>query len=335
MMAIHDISVILQDKVYELEMEFLNDYEEAQQAVVDSYILYSQYLIGSRIRGEYCLYSVIANDAGLLSWANKDSAEEAKETYENTVDVLLRIQKELLGIKDQKQVALDDYMDNFELMVKEVGGQFSEETGHHQNWVIKDQDLQYGNYFNSNRVDEVTLISDLYSIYGTYIGQDLERAKEILLDSSWNISENRSDIEVVVFQKNEINMQVHYQENVLTSISFWRTDETIMSTENNGVSDSVNSSLSDVNYLLGTLYTEGYDKEEAWAVSYKTQFYDDGTVVNEGYRNKDVGTYKLLDDGTVIATYNENYISMAGRSSQSLIPSYVSITILVSNYLIF
>lgn len=82
MMAIYDISEILQGKIIETGTEFLNNLgKDNEESLVETYIALSNYLIGCRIRGEYCLYSVVAEDAGLLSWFNKNSAEEARLWY--------------------------------------------------------------------------------------------------------------------------------------------------------------------------------------------------------------------------------------------------------------
>lgn len=89
--------------VTELSIDFfekIGTQEEAKS--IDQYELFAQYLIGCRIRGEYCLYSIVANDAGLLSWFNKKSAEEAKNWYETKADKILDIQKELLKVKNNK-----------------------------------------------------------------------------------------------------------------------------------------------------------------------------------------------------------------------------------------
>ncbi len=105
MMAIYDISRCLQDKIYDLEMEFLETEllsegkKRSNCTVVESYILHEQFLIGCRIRGEYCIYSIVANDAKLLSWANKKSATEAKEVYEKTAAILSGINNKLNNIK--------------------------------------------------------------------------------------------------------------------------------------------------------------------------------------------------------------------------------------------
>lgn len=95
-MAIYDISEILQEELLELESEFLNNYgQKCQMDVINRYITYSQYLIGCRIRGEYCIYSIIANDAGLLSKFGVESGKEAEEWYKNKSRKMIILQRTL------------------------------------------------------------------------------------------------------------------------------------------------------------------------------------------------------------------------------------------------
>lgn len=95
-LALYDISSILQVEVSELGVEFFETIGTEREAdIIEEYGALAQYLIGCRVRGEYCLYSIVANDAGLLSWFNKESAEEAKIWYEYKVGKILDIQAEL------------------------------------------------------------------------------------------------------------------------------------------------------------------------------------------------------------------------------------------------
>lgn len=102
MMVIYDISEILQGKIIETGTEFLTDLgKDNEESLVETYIALSNYLIGCRIRGEYCLYSVVAEDAGLLSWFNKDSAEEARKWYDDKTKKVLAIQNNLLQVYEE------------------------------------------------------------------------------------------------------------------------------------------------------------------------------------------------------------------------------------------
>lgn len=81
-MALYDISEILKNELLETENRFLAHYKnKTATKYVNDYILFSQYLLDCRIRGEYYMYSIVANDAGLLSWFNKKTADETKQWY--------------------------------------------------------------------------------------------------------------------------------------------------------------------------------------------------------------------------------------------------------------
>lgn len=78
--------------------QFTTDYSsnEAQEMLyeeVKRYVSLSEYIINCDVRGEYCMYSIVANDAGLLSWFNKKSAEEAEQWYYDSCELLESIQK--------------------------------------------------------------------------------------------------------------------------------------------------------------------------------------------------------------------------------------------------
>ena len=117
MAALHDISVILQEKIIDLSSEFVEKYgTDEEEKTIDDYILYSQYLIGCRIRGEYCVYSTVANDAGLMSWFNKKDAEETRKWYEDKTKKIINIQNNLLNIynvQDIRENVLENNLNEF------------------------------------------------------------------------------------------------------------------------------------------------------------------------------------------------------------------------------
>ena len=102
MMALHDISDILVNGLFETESKVVSNIYNNNSDGVTNYINLSQYLIMTRIRGEYCLYSIVAKDTGLLSWFNKESQEDAKKWYDNKAKKLSAIQEELLAVNDTK-----------------------------------------------------------------------------------------------------------------------------------------------------------------------------------------------------------------------------------------
>lgn len=89
MMALHDINESLRTATLNLQNTFLDSMgTEEEEGLADQYITLLKYVIGCHIRGEYCLYSVVASDAGLLSWFNKQSVQEAEAWYENQAKIL-------------------------------------------------------------------------------------------------------------------------------------------------------------------------------------------------------------------------------------------------------
>lgn len=118
MMALYDISVVLQTEILDVGNTLLTNYGNTVETnAIEEYVLLSQYLIGCRIRGEYCLYSIVANDAGLLSWFNKESAREVKVWYDNKAKKVLAIQENLLKILEE-DISL-------------------EESGEMYNWIVE------------------------------------------------------------------------------------------------------------------------------------------------------------------------------------------------------
>ena len=55
---------------------------------------------------------------------------------------------------------------------------------------------------------------------------------------------------------------------------------------------------------VGRWYTDGYDVNDNWAGSYYLEFHDDGTALCEGYRNRDTGTYEIMEPGKLRITFD-------------------------------
>lgn len=98
MMALHEISVILQTELLSLNSDFLDKYpsDESDQ-FAEQFISFSKYLISARLRGEYCLYSVVTSDDGLLYWFGKANREEAAKWYERQNERISEI-KDAIGV---------------------------------------------------------------------------------------------------------------------------------------------------------------------------------------------------------------------------------------------
>ncbi|MEE1154943.1 MAG: hypothetical protein UH241_07290, partial [Acutalibacteraceae bacterium] len=97
MEAIYNISVILQDELF--DNKYPNSINtENEIDYISRYVTFSEFLISSRIRGEYCFLSVMSEDAGLLNLFYKSTAKEAKKKYNDKVEALLATRKMLLDI---------------------------------------------------------------------------------------------------------------------------------------------------------------------------------------------------------------------------------------------
>ena len=63
------------------------------------------------------------------------------------------------------------------------------------------------------------------------------------------------------------------------------------------------------------------DSSQEYTSRYSTQFKSDGTVETTGYRNIDTGTYEVVGENTIQATFDQNYFESAGQNKQ-LIEGY-------------
>lgn len=101
-MALSDISSVLQDKTVELAKNFTKTSND-KKTIINNYITFSQYLTECRISGEYCFYRIISQNKALLSWAKKDSSAALDELYNTKVENILSIENLLLNINSSSQ----------------------------------------------------------------------------------------------------------------------------------------------------------------------------------------------------------------------------------------
>lgn len=100
--ALYDISTILQTKVLNSTSDFsshLNDSDADKY--IDEYITYANLLIGCRIRGEYCTYTILAEDSGLLSLLSDKT--DAKNWYDSQSSAIIRLKNKINNIKSSKE----------------------------------------------------------------------------------------------------------------------------------------------------------------------------------------------------------------------------------------
>lgn len=136
MMALYDISLILQSDLLALASEF---YEEGRDDTVLSFVSLAQYLTVVRVRGEYCIYNVAAVDGGLLTWFQGQYGDEAKAWYEKRSDWLFNMRNRIREILHTQTVAeqnQDLLMQKMEELISASGIVEQQLSWEVKNWTV-------------------------------------------------------------------------------------------------------------------------------------------------------------------------------------------------------
>ncbi len=64
-------------------------------------------------------------------------------------------------------------------------------------------------------------------------------------------------------------------------------------------------SAQDNSAAVGVWYTDGYDEDDNWAMSYKIELTAEGNATCTGWRNKDAGFYEMTGDNTALITFDQ------------------------------
>lgn len=197
---------------------------------------YYKMLITTHARGEFLVRQLLIDGGGVFSWFFRDSDESIEQWYADQIDIMgeyfgvldkmFAVKKETVTTspeiprEKEKNTVVDitGYINDFSSMYSAVGGKYSDETGDHEQWVIGDG-IQYGNYMGSSSVDEVSINSDKYRIYGISVGQDINEAKKILAGDGWDVL---PEDEYGQAKKGELNIRCQKEYDRITSISFWK-----------------------------------------------------------------------------------------------------------------
>ena len=172
------------------------------------------------------------------SYSNKDeefttiTEEEAlsiRDSWPQIIDFPLTYFSEYSPHKENNSEATNNNQDNIDLtnslesitnMIELVGGSPSQETGDHQSWYIGDN-IQYGNYFESDRTDEIFVSGDKYQLFGVYYGQSLESAQKSMSNLGWK--EESSNVEdYYEYTKDSMNFWIRTTGDSVSSFGFWR-----------------------------------------------------------------------------------------------------------------
>lgn len=93
LMALRDIGNILCNELKHIASEY--ERGKYDEKIAENYFIFSKYLIGCRLRGEYCCYSIVATDSGLLSRFSFKKAEEAYQWYVKKSATIVDVQEDM------------------------------------------------------------------------------------------------------------------------------------------------------------------------------------------------------------------------------------------------
>lgn len=112
-MAVTEISQLLSENLQNMTAEELNDAIGTKKELdfVQKYVMQSKFLVNCRVRGEYCWYSLIANDAGLMSYFNKETGKKAEKIYNSMVEIMEEINTELDKIMECEIIDNEEFSD--------------------------------------------------------------------------------------------------------------------------------------------------------------------------------------------------------------------------------
>lgn len=105
--ALYDISCALQSELLDMSQATITEFSNEKAEYT---IRLAQMLIDCRIRGEYCIYSILVSDAALLSWGNKATTEDARAWYDDLLNRLLSLESRLILILD---ISADTELESF------------------------------------------------------------------------------------------------------------------------------------------------------------------------------------------------------------------------------
>lgn len=118
-MAVNEIGKVLSEKLQDMVTEELDDVIGTKEELdfVQKYVMQSKFLINCRVRGEYCWYSLVANDAGLMSYFNKETGKNIEKMYNGMVAAMEEIDAELDKIMEYR--AKESTGSVFEILLSE------------------------------------------------------------------------------------------------------------------------------------------------------------------------------------------------------------------------
>lgn len=95
--AIHDISIILENELNGIKDSFQKDNTKVTETDAQNYITYGNYLISSRVQGQYCMTAIYLQPS-MQKWLKDSDIENAKSLYNRLTSKLLDTKKNLDAI---------------------------------------------------------------------------------------------------------------------------------------------------------------------------------------------------------------------------------------------
>lgn len=103
-----------------------------------------------------------------------------------------------------KKIKIENYLDDYKKLYSVLGGEYSDELGDHDYWILENG-IQYGTYIDSTSVDEIIIESEQYSMFGIFVGMDIQKADSELLKENWEILDKKK--EYTKLQKDNFTIQ--------------------------------------------------------------------------------------------------------------------------------
>ena len=192
-------------------------------------------------------------------------------------------------------------------------------------------DSEYSREYKRIKYEGINNIKDVFELAKKYYTEEI--AKDLMIQKEWHEEENKlymsepdgiggylPDYYDVLIKKDKETqytitiyeywngelMEEPYDVHYMYIDGYWVFDQVLCLQEEIPIyvikNDETDSDMK-LFVLNESWVTEGYDSVERWTSSYQTKFEKDGTVCQEGWRNKDIGTYEISEDGTHITAH--------------------------------
>lgn len=180
--AVHDISVILETELDSIKNTFQKDNTKVTEIDTQNYIAYGNYLISSRVRGQYCMTAIYMQCSSLRTLLGESAAKNAESLYNRLTNNLLSIKKKLDAIIDVNE---DPSISPSQLCLSELEPILSEHyegnEGDSRFFILEGEEYRNGNisvngehYQNGyevwiarwNYTEEISWVRNIYDLDG-------------------------------------------------------------------------------------------------------------------------------------------------------------------------